>query len=294
MPNNWTPLSAGAKPRRRYNPEDLLLAADNAEQAGDTRAAEMLRQEAKVQQFGTDAVGAIESGPGTEAFKKIVPLSGMGGPERFAQGAGLAARNIGRGAGEIAGIEMAPRSPERDRIDHALMQSPAGVAGNVVGNVVAAAPTAFIPGANTITGAALTGAALGALQPTGQQGLNSGRLSNAAIGAASGAAGGAVAKGLSRIANPRNAAAVNELRRSGVNVTPGQALGGVAGRIEEKATSIPFLGDDIIAARQRAKTQFNSATINRVLAPIRQKITETGRKVLTRRTALSASNMTMY
>lgn len=276
MADNWSPLNATERPV--YDPARLLVAAKNAEEAGDDQAAKMLRHEAKVQQFRVDAMAALEDGPGSDAFKKIAPLSGMGGPERFAQGAGLAARNIGRGAGELLGVDMQPRSEQRNRMDAALMESPAGVAGNVAGNLAVAAPVAFIPGANTVAGAALTGAALGALQPTGETGLNSARLENAAVGTIGGAAGGAVARGLSRIANPRNAAAVRKLTDEGVSVTPGQALGGMANRVEEKLTSIPFIGDDIIKAREGARTQFNVATLNRVLSPIGRKVAQSGRE----------------
>jgi hypothetical protein len=54
------------------------------------------------------------------------------------------------------------------------------------GNVALAAPTAVIPGANTYTGSALIGSALGLLQPT--QGDES-RLTNTAAGAAGGVVG---------------------------------------------------------------------------------------------------------
>jgi hypothetical protein len=72
---------------------------------------------------------------------------------------------------------------ERKRLDQPLMDTRAGKIGNVAGNVAAALPTAFVPGANTYTGSALTGAAFGAAQPTGAE---DSRLGNTAFGAGTG------------------------------------------------------------------------------------------------------------
>ncbi|MFA7279607.1 MAG: hypothetical protein WC100_05890 [Sterolibacterium sp.] len=68
------------------------------------------------------------------------------------------------------------------RRDAPLMKTGGGVLGTVAGSL----PVAMVPGANTYTGAALTGAALGALQPTLE---NESRLLNAGIGAGAGVAG---------------------------------------------------------------------------------------------------------
>ena len=270
--DNWTPLNAPANNYPRYSVDQLEAAANNAEQSGELAAANELRKAAQIER---DAELLRKTGGKGREF---APLSGMSGPERFVRGAGLAGRNIGRGAAEMAGVDVGDKSPEKARRDEFLMRSPAGAAGNIAGNVAIAAPTALIPGANTVTGAALTGAALGALQPTGEQGFGANRVKNTVAGGAGGAAGGAIAKGMGRIFNPRNSAAAQELMDSGVDLTPGQAMGGMANRIEEKAVSIPFIGDDILNARMRARSQFNTATLNKVLAPIRQKVSTGGRE----------------
>lgn len=82
-------------------------------------------------------------------------------------GAGKAFTDIGRRAGQAVGSVSATDIDESRRLDAELMSTKAGLAGNIGGNVAMFAPTAFIPGANTVTGAALTGAASGLVQPTG-------------------------------------------------------------------------------------------------------------------------------
>lgn len=79
-----------------------------------------------------------------------------------------------------------------------------------------------------------------------------------------------VAGGVSRLISP-NASRnpnVNLLKNEGVQPTIGQTLGGWANSLEEKAQSLPIVGDAITAARQRANDQMNKAAFNRALSPI--------------------------
>lgn len=75
---------------------------------------------------------------------------------------------------------------EAKRLDAPLMNTSGGVLGNIVGNLAIAAPTAFIPGANSLAGSSLIGAGMGLLQPvaTGESGLL-----NTSLGGIMGAAG---------------------------------------------------------------------------------------------------------
>src|SRR6185369_4258761 len=68
----------------------------------------------------------------------------------------------------------------------------------------------------------------------------------------------------------------------GVSPTIGQTLGGWANKLEEKAQSLPIMGDMIAGARNKAKEQFNTAAINRAVAPIGVKIEETGQAGVTK------------
>lgn len=66
--------------------------------------------------------------------------------------------------------------------------------------------------------------------------------------------------------------AIDTMRQGKVDMTPGQAMGGLAQKIEDKATSIPILGDFINRARTSGIESFNRATANKVLEPIGQSL----------------------
>lgn len=134
--------------------------------------------------------------------------------ENFLAGAGKAGYDVARGAGQLLrqGLEfMTPDTAmskatgkktskiadflglptqqdidETKKRDAALMDTKAGLAGNVAGTVATVLPTMLIPGAQTYTGASLIGAGTAALQPTAS---DESRLLNTAVGGAAGAAG---------------------------------------------------------------------------------------------------------
>jgi hypothetical protein len=68
-----------------------------------------------------------------------------------------------------------------------------------------------------------------------------------------------------RTAPPSNA---RRLSQEGINLTPGQMMGGAAQRIEDGMTSIPVVGDAIREAKIRGVESFDRAAINRTLAPV--------------------------
>lgn len=109
-----------------------------------------------------DFVGRIDFDTQREQFS---PTNGMSGFEKFVAGYGKAGADLVRGAGQRLGIVAQDDIDEMKRLDAPLM-SGAGFAGNIAGNVAAFLPTALVPGANTVTGAAATGAVMGALAPT--------------------------------------------------------------------------------------------------------------------------------
>ena len=81
----------------------------------------------------------------------------------------------------------------------------------------------------------------------------------------------------------RGASAVAKMRDAKVDLTPGQAIGGIAQRIEDKATSVPVLGDLINSARTKGVESFNRATANKVLEPVGQTVdkgTKAGRGLI--------------
>jgi len=111
------------------------------------------------------------------------PIEDMSGMDKFLSGAGKAFVDIGRGAGQIVGMNDRASVDESRALDEPLMKTGAGISGNITGNIAAFAPLAAVPGANTVAGAGLTGLLMGALQPVGEE---DSRLKNTAIGGAFG------------------------------------------------------------------------------------------------------------
>lgn len=159
------------------------------------------------------------------------PTDGMSGTDKFLAGAGKAFADLGRGAGQWIGAVDRKDVAEARKRDAALMNTGAGIGGNITGNVAALLPTAMIPGANTYTGAAAIGAVTGALQPSvstaetaGNIGLG-GVVAPATLGAVRGAqalyqGGKGLVEPLTKAGQERIAADV--LRRSATN--PQQAM----------------------------------------------------------------------
>lgn len=98
--------------------------------------------------------------------KQSNPTDGMSNLDRFLAGTGKAFTDIGRGVGQKLGMVSAEDIEKSRKLDAALMGTGYGTAGNIFGNVAALAPTAMIPGANTITGAGAIGAVTGFMQPS--------------------------------------------------------------------------------------------------------------------------------
>lgn len=127
--------------------------------------------------------------------KAIDPTDGMSTMDKFLAGAGKSLYDIGRGTGVLItdalpsaakyGLSTRKDIDEARRLDAPLMNTGAGIAGNIAGSLAAFAPTAMLPGANTIAGGAAIGALTGAIQPVG---TNDSRVGNMEIGGITGAA----------------------------------------------------------------------------------------------------------
>ena len=71
------------------------------------------------------------------------------------------------------------------------------------------------------------------------------------------------------------------LLKEGITPTMGQIMGRTGKFLEEKATSIPILGDMIRWGHEGANEQFNKAALNRALEPIGEKVDNIGREGIT-------------
>jgi hypothetical protein len=107
------------------------------------------------------------------------------------------------------------------------------------------------------------------------------RASNPAAIATDVALGGLVGRTAPSLASTRKRVRpeVQVLAREGVQMTPGQAIGGNLARMENASTSVPVLGFSVGEAKRRSVDSFNRAAAERALRPIGQKLspkTETG------------------
>lgn len=161
----------------------------------------------------------------------------------------------------------------------------ARLGGNLIGGApVLATGGAALPIAGRIGVGAAQGAALGALNPVlgeDQRGdFWSEKGKQVGLGALLGGVTPAITGGLARVISPNASQAGGAsqlLRREGVELTPGQILGGNAMRVEDRLMSAPIMGDAIRGARGRANEQLNRAVYNRVLEPIGQRTDKIGR-----------------
>ncbi len=100
--------------------------------------------------------------------ERIDPTKDMGQLERFNAGAGKAFYDLGQGAAQLVGMgESGQETKDRRALDRPLMNTAAGVAGNVGGNVAAFAPAMMMagPAGATVPGAAALSAIAGGMQP---------------------------------------------------------------------------------------------------------------------------------
>lgn len=150
-----------------------------------------------------------------------------------------------------------------------------------LGNIASPANIAIgakLPAAASLAGRVGVGAGGGALSaalnPVFDDNFAQGKAGQVAMGAAFGGAMPALTGGIARAISPNASKNANValLKKEGVQPTIGQTLGGWANTMEEKAQSLPIVGDAITAARQRANEQMNKAAFNRALAPIGEKL----------------------
>lgn len=121
------------------------------------------------------------------------PTEGMSTTDKVLAGIGKAMTDTARGAGQLVGLVSRDDIAESRARDAALMNTKSGAVGNFLGNVALLAPTAAIPGANTVTGAGVIGATAGLIQPSTS---TQETLTNVALGGAGGAGGQYVANKL--------------------------------------------------------------------------------------------------
>ncbi len=220
--------------------EEIFTAIRNADAAGDSDAVRKLAgylQSADAERHKQIAA-AIEADPITQGARNFT--DDMGTVRRFVAGYGKVGADILRGAGQMVGLVDRKDVAESRRTDAPLLATTAGKVGNVLASLVDFAPTAMIPGANTLLGGAAIGAATGLLQPSVGTGDT---VKNVLLGGAGGAAVPALttaARTARAAAEPFYEAGRNAIVGRALNRAAGQDAGAVATRLTEAAA--PFVG----------------------------------------------------
>ncbi|MFM7012459.1 MAG: hypothetical protein ACKO0Z_24550 [Betaproteobacteria bacterium] len=232
-----------------------------------------------------------ESNPGeydssSPEFQKNYGPTGSFGQNLLA-GVGRGMVNIGRGVKQV-GAEIADAVAPEDRslsglivgkksradrlydlekdrreLDAPLMKTGGGKIGTIVGGVATAVPAAFVPGANTVVGAGLTGAAFGASQPVTD---GKDRLLNTAVGGATGAVsqylGGKVAAwAQNKMASRATSATNQEAQNIARDATLKEAQ--QAGYVVPPSTTNPTVTNGVIeSVAGKAQTQQAAAVKN--------------------------------
>jgi hypothetical protein len=95
-----------------------------------------------------------------------------------------------------------------------------------------------------------------------------GAIMGGLAGAAGSLGGQALTRGGGALARGVQNADVSKLVGSGVPLTIGQAVGGAAKKLEDKATSVPLVGDMIQSRRAEGVRVFNAKAFDKALEPI--------------------------
>lgn len=167
------------------------------------------------------------------------PTSGMSAFERFRAGMGKAMTDAGRGVGQLVGLTSADDIAESRKLDAPLEATTGGKVGNLAGTVATFAPTAMIPGANTMLGAGLIGGLSSALMTPGSG-------NERALAGAMGAAGGVVGQAVPQVIRTIGAAAepLTEAGRAKIigrvmQRTAGENSGDVIRRLKGAQSLVP-------------------------------------------------------
>jgi hypothetical protein len=123
--------------------------------------------------------------------------------------------------------------------------------------------------------AVIGGGAAGALEPvfdTETQDYGTELAKRVGLGAVTGGVAQKAISGVGRMLAPSVTPEARALAAQGVELTPGQILGGGAKKIEESLKSIPIAGDIVTAAEKRSIETFNKAVIDDTLSSIGTKL----------------------
>lgn len=193
------------------------------------------------------------------------PAQDMTNTEKFWAGMGAGMSDLYLGAKQRLGLANEQDVEAKRAMDAPLVGAGSGKLGSFVGQAVPALATVPIPGANTLAGAAITGGALGALQPTGQGEYTAGNIAGGAVGGLAGQFGanvvGKVIAPFRSSLNPESARLAQVLQSSGVPLDLAQRTGSKPLRIINSVLdNLP-----LTSGREEAKREIQAQAFNRAV-----------------------------
>jgi len=204
---------------------------DGPDGADPSQIIQQITGHAMPKQF--DAIGGKAVPVGSaEDIAAQSPVSGNSGAYNALLGWQRGVRQIGRGVGQDLGLVSRQDIANDRQTDAPLMQTTGGKIGNFLGQTNALFPAAFIPGANTVTGAAGVGALAGLAQPSTSTGDTFRNIGWGAAGGAGGVLAGR-ALGVSDVASIRRFSA----RRCGCASSAVHSCGCVTWRAADDGTA---------------------------------------------------------
>jgi hypothetical protein len=120
----------------------------------------------------------------------------------------------------------------------------------------------------------VSGATVSAMQPVTEGDFAAEKTKQVGIGAITGPIGEKVVSGAARVLKPLTSKAEQTMRDLGIQLSPGQAMGGVFNTLEQYAQVIPLIGGLITNARQKSLFDFNKAILNRPLKKLGTELPE--------------------
>lgn len=146
----------------------------------------------------------------------------------------------------------------------------------LAGNIVNPVNLLSAGGATVPSQAIRTGVLQGLLQPVTENtdSFATQKALQATGGAIAGTAGAGVTKLAGQALNPLVSKAEQTMKELGVQMTPGQLMGGQAKDIESFAANLPLVGSYISDAKEKALFSFNKGVINKTLGRIQEKLPE--------------------
>lgn len=256
-------------------PENLtpeLAARLKALQAQQGNGSEPPKSSGASGSYSHGASGSWEPQTGKDRFKRGFmddPIAGLQQLAAETETAGfLAPEWAKKKRAEIQQKEDAYQSARQAAGDSGIDWERLG--GQVVNplNLGIAAITKLPPGATLptrIASGALSGGTMSGVAPVYGDATRAGQTG---LGMAGGALAAPLTGGAARVVKPKVDTNLALLRKEGITPTIGQSMGGMWKAIEDKAMSLPLVGDAITAARRQGLNQFQTAGYNRALSPI--------------------------